>query len=122
MSADGTLMSVIRTSLSLIGFGFTIYQFLRQLREEPRFASAIPGRHFGISLVFLGIAVLVFGILYHMQFMYRLRMLRKNMIAEGLLHQDVPMPISLTLIAAVLLLMLGFAAIVSMIYHVGPLE
>ncbi len=27
MSADRTLMSVIRTSLSLIGFGFTIFQF-----------------------------------------------------------------------------------------------
>jgi putative membrane protein len=30
MSADRTLMSVVRTSLSLIGFGFTIYQFFRR--------------------------------------------------------------------------------------------
>ena len=29
MSADRTLMSIIRTSLSLISFGFTIFQFFR---------------------------------------------------------------------------------------------
>jgi putative membrane protein len=41
MSADRTLMSVIRTSLSLIGFDFTIFQFLRdcfRVGDVPRSA------------------------------------------------------------------------------------
>ena len=33
---DRTLMAVIRTSLSLIGFGFTIFQFFQKLREAGR--------------------------------------------------------------------------------------
>ena len=122
MSADNTLMSVIRTSLSLIGFGFTIYQFFRKLREDPTVAGALPARHFGVSLVGLGITMLTLGIVYHLQFMYALRNLRKTMIADGLLHGEVRIPVSLTLIVAFLLLMLGIASMVSIIYHVGPLD
>ena len=33
LSADRTLMSVIRTSLSLIGFGFTIFQIFQKLHD-----------------------------------------------------------------------------------------
>ena len=36
MSADRTLMSVIRTSLSLISFGFTIFQVFEKLRRPAR--------------------------------------------------------------------------------------
>jgi putative membrane protein len=42
MSADRTLMSVVRTSLSLIGFGFTIFQFFRYLRQSVEAAQKIP--------------------------------------------------------------------------------
>ena len=34
LSADRTLMSVIRTALSLISFGFTIYQVFQKLQGE----------------------------------------------------------------------------------------
>jgi len=122
MSADRTLMSIVRTSLSLIGFGFTIYQFFHKLREDPKFAEALPARHFGVSLVILGIAMLTLGILYHLKFMYDLRTMRRNMITAGLLHGDTPIPVSLTLVTAFLLLMLGIASIVSMLFHVGPLQ
>src|SRR4249920_1248776 len=84
MSADRTLMSIIRTSLSLIGFGFTIYQFFHKLREDPKFAVAIPARHFGVSLVVLGVTMLTLGILYHLKFMYDLRTMRRNLITAGL--------------------------------------
>jgi putative membrane protein len=122
MSADRTLMSVIRTSLSLIGFGFTINQFFHKLREDPKFAETLPARHFGISLVVLGVVMLTLGILYHLQYMYKLRTMRRNMIAAGLLHGDTPIPVSLTLIIAFLLLMLGISSFLSMVYHVGPLD
>lgn len=120
MSADRTLMSVIRTSLSLISFGFTIYQFAQKLRDQNLLTSAAPERNFGTALVGLGIALLVLGILYHVQFMLGLRAERRAMVAADLIHGESGFPPSLTLITAVLLLVIGIAAIVSMIFHIGP--
>jgi uncharacterized membrane protein YidH (DUF202 family) len=73
MSADRTLMSVIRTSLSLIGFGFTIYQVFQKAHEAGMLKASSAALHFGIALVVLGIAMLVVGIGYHVVFMYGLR-------------------------------------------------
>jgi putative membrane protein len=120
MSADRTLMSVIRTALSLIGFGFTIFQFFEKLREAGTLSSAHAARNFGITLVALGIAMLVLGIVYHLQFMLGLRHARHEMTAEGLIHGESRFPPSLTLITAIVLLIVGVAAIVSMLFSVGP--
>ena len=120
MSADRTLMSVIRTSLSLIGFGFTIYQFFAKLQESNVLKSAHAARNFGSSLVWLGIAMLVLGIGYHVVFMLGLRRERDRMKAAGLIHAESGYPVSLTLIVAVLLLGIGILAVVSMWLHVGP--
>ncbi len=121
MSADRTLMSVIRTSLSLIGFGFTIFQFFEKLHEGNLVSSGShAARHFGIALVVLGIAMLVIGIIYHVQFMRELRVERNNMTADGLIHGESHFPPSLTLITAAILLLIGIAAIVSMLFQIGP--
>ena len=121
MSADRTLMSVIRTALSLIGFGFTIFQFFGHLVESHTLAldSRAP-RNFGIALVGLGVAMLVLGIAYHVRFMRELRLERHRMTAGGLVHGESSYPVSMTLIVALLLLLLGLLAIVSMIFNVGP--
>lgn len=120
MSADRTLMSVIRTSLSLIGFGFTIFQFFEKLREAGTLSSAHAARNFGITLVALGIGMLVLGIVYHVQFMLGLRHVRHEMTEDGLVHGESRFPVSLTLVTAVVLLIVGVAAIVSMIFDAGP--
>jgi putative membrane protein len=120
MSADRTLMSVIRTSLSLIGFGFTIYQVFEKLRDAGTLKHAAAPRNFGVALVALGILMLIGGIIYHLQFMYGLRETRKAMTAEGLIHGESHFPISLTLITAVILLLVGVAAIISMLFQIGP--
>ncbi len=39
---------------------------------------------------------------------------------DGLIHGETSFPVSLTLMTALLLLVIGVAAIVSMIFHVGP--
>jgi putative membrane protein len=116
LSADRTLMSVIRTSLSLIGFGFTIYQFFEKLKDSSVLPAAHAPRNFGIALVALGIGMLVLGIVYHLQFMTGLRKTRAAMTAEGLIHGESHFPTSLTLIAALILLAIGIAAIVSMVF------
>jgi putative membrane protein len=120
MSADRTLMSVIRTSLSLIGFGFTIFQFFQKLRDAGTLAHAAAPRNFGISLVALGIVVLIGGIIYHSQFMLHLRHQRDAMVADGLVHGESQFPVSLTLLTAIILLLIGIFAIVSMIFNIGP--
>ena len=120
MSADRTLMSVIRTSLSLIGFGFTIAQVFEKLRDQDIIKKAAAPRNFGLALVALGIVMLVLGIGYHVQFMMGLRRLRESMRAEGLVHGETVFPVSLTLVTALVLLLIGVAAIVSMAFRVGP--
>jgi putative membrane protein len=120
MSADRTLMSVIRTSLSLISFGFTIFQVFQKLRDQELVTSAAAARNFGVALVGLGITMLVIGIIYHVQFMLELRRHREAMAADGLIHAESRFPPSLTLITAVILLLIGFGAIASMVFRVGP--
>jgi len=115
MSADRTLMSVMRTALSLIGFGFTIFQFFQKMRDADVLHRVNAPRNFGISLVVIGIGMLIFGIIYHVQFMIGLRKTREEMTAEGLIHGESVFPTSLTLITAVILLLVGIAAVVSML-------
>ena len=113
MAADRTLMAVIRTALSLITFGFTVYQVFRKLAEANVLRGGEAARHFGMSLVFLGIAMLVLGIGYHLMFMLGLRQLRGRMKGGGILHGESTFPASLTLIVAIALLFIGIAAALS---------
>lgn len=120
MSADRTLMSVIRTSLSLISFGFTIAQVFEKLREHDVITHAGAARNFGVALVALGIAMLIGGIIYHVQFMLGLRDERAAMTEAGLVHGESRFPPSLTLVTALVLLLIGIFAIVSIMFRVGP--
>ena len=121
LSADRTLMSVIRTALSLIGFGFTIYQVFHKAAEAGMLKSSSAPLNFGVALVLLGIAMLAAGIFYHLKFMVGLRREREQMKSDGLIHAESVYPVSLTLIVALLLLLIGVLAILSMVYGVGPL-
>jgi len=121
MSADRTLMSVIRTSLSLISFGFTIFQlFLKLAQAKVLEEGGGVARGFGVSLVLLGIAMLVCGIGFHVAFMRGLRKERREMAAEGLIHAQSAFPVSLTLIVALAMLLIGLIAIGDMVIGFGP--
>ena len=123
MSADRTLMSIIRTALSLISFGFTIFQVFQKLKQAQLLdgASRAP-RNFGLALIFLGVGMLALGIAYHASFMLELRRQRRQLKADGLVHGESQYPVSLTLIVAVLLMLIGLLAIVSMVFNVGPFD
>ena len=61
LAVERTLMAWNRTSLSLIGFGFTIYQFLKKLQEivEPSgLLRPQAPRNFGLAFVVAAKAVL----------------------------------------------------------------
>src|SRR5690349_6241160 len=117
MSADRTLTAVIRTSLSLIGFGLTTYQFFRYPRETVGALHLLRGeapRNFGMALVLLGVVMLSLGVWKHIAFMLELRAERKTFVDRGLIPGDDKFPVSITLVTATLLLALGLVAIVGM--------
>lgn len=120
MSADRTLMSVIRTSLSLLSFGFTIYQVFQKAEEQHVVRSSHAARHFGATLIYLGVGMVAVGIAFHIQFMLGLRRERDQMREEGLVHAQSTFPVSYTLVIAILLLFLGLALIANLLFGVGP--
>ena len=122
MSADRTLMSVIRTSLSLIGFGFTIFQIFQKMYDAKLLPTITPARHFGTALLVLGCIMLVAGIGYHIAFMIGLRKERIAMRDDGLIHAQSHFPVSLTLMTAFLLLLIGVLAMTSVVFQLGPFD
>ena len=62
MSIERTAMSWVRTSLALIGFGFTIYQVLRSMNETAPFRGDAP-RNLGLALIALGVIALLLALL-----------------------------------------------------------
>lgn len=123
MSADRTLMSVMRTSISLISFGFTIFQVFGHLRDMNVLAKTSQApRNFSIALVTIGIIMLALGIIYHIQYMVALRNERREMTQQKLIHGQSPYPVSLTLLVATMVLMLGLLAIASMVFNIGPFD
>jgi putative membrane protein len=71
--------------------------------------------------VYLGLAMLVVGIGYHIMFMLALRRERDTLKRAGLIRAQSQFPVSLTLMVAVLLLCVGIMAIVAMLTGAGPL-
>ena len=119
MSSDRTLMSVIRTSLSLIGFGFTVHEVFRKAAEAGTISDAASARVFGLSLLVLGILLLAGGIARHVQFALALRRRRGSMIGDHLIHGEMDYPVSMTLVTAILLLLVGLLAVASVVFDVG---
>jgi len=61
LSVERTLMSWVRTSVSLIGFGFTIVQFFEHLHSEvvaPALRPQAP-RYLGLALIAAGVVALL---------------------------------------------------------------
>ena len=116
MGADRTLMAEIRTALSLIGFGFTLYEAFRSLGDSGVLAGTVSPRNFGLVLILLGVAILLGGIWRHVQFAQELRARRKMMIGEGLIHGDSAYPVSVSLLVAIGLMFVGLAAAANIIF------
>ena len=119
--SDRTLMAVMRTSISLIGFGFSIYSFFSKVTKVP--GVALPEhapRNFGLTLIVLGVLILSWGIVTHYLFARRLFARRLRLQALGLIrHADKPHTTAMGLVALVLLLV-GALVLFNLVAHTGP--
>ncbi len=116
-------MAVQRTALSMIGFGFTIYSFFRSIIDKGVLGKALPSAapaRFGLTLISLGVIALALGIANHYRYMRELRDQRADLIAKGFMTGTDSFPVSLALVVAFLLLLLGLVAILSIIFRAGP--
>ena len=63
MAADRTLMAWIRTSLSMLSFGFTIYKFLETAAQQGALARPESPQRVGLFLAAMGTASMILGVL-----------------------------------------------------------
>ena len=103
-ASERTMMAVLRTSLSLISFGFTIYKVFESVIHSMGDASPFRfkgPRRFGMTLVGIGLFVLIAGGWQHWLFLRELKR-----------EANVPFPWSVSLVAAFLLTITGIVVFV----------
>lgn len=123
MSADRTQMSVLTTSLSLIGFGFTIHKVFQEIGKAAGQTHAFgpPGRNFGLLLVTLGIGLLTAGLIN--RYLYTRGLIRRwqGLYGERLLLRAPPThKISPNMVVSVLLLLGGLLVVLGIVLRSGP--
>ena len=73
MAADRTLMAWIRTSLSLLSFGFTIYKILQEVEKTVSLPRENSPRNVGTVLAVAGTMAMVMGTIEYWQTLHELR-------------------------------------------------
>ena len=104
LSVERTMMSWVRTAVSLIGFGFAIVQFFERLQQMPGTQAAlVPAapKYLGLALISCGIVALIISI---WQYNWTVRYLRSGSFAkvagmkEGMQSPVIAVAVLLTLI------------------------
>ena len=111
LAAERTLMAWVRTALSMIGFGFTIYKFLQFVQEQSTLPVVRPNtpRNVGLALVGMGTFAIIIACVQHWEYIKKLR-------------PDQPSkPWDLAFIVACFIGILGLLMFGSIILRAGPL-
>ena len=120
VTLDQSLMSAIRTSLSLIGFGFAMVLFFHQLGNEVGANLQVPARNFGLSLVAMGVGLITIGLIGHRRRFKSLRARMDELHSRRLLFEGCPHKGSPIAILAMLLLLSGLLVMLGILVRVGP--
>ncbi len=111
MAAQRNLMAWLRTALSMISFGFTIYKFLQVFQAQSQVPVLYPdaARNFGLALIGIGTLALLVACVQHWKYVKKLR-------------ADRPYnPWDLTTIVAIVIGLFGLLVFTSMLIRSGPL-
>ena len=114
MSTERTLMSWNRTSLSLITFGFTIYQFFQHFQEVtvgPNAVDPEAPRNLGLTLIIIGTLGTLLALGHYVQMVRYLRGAEFKAIG---LRPGLPHP-GLTFLVALLSALIGIFTTVWML-------
>ena len=116
LAVERTLMAWLRTSVSLIGFGFTIVQFFDRLENMPgvRPAAVPEAPHYlGLSLIFCGVMALVVSLSQYWSVINYLRTGSFAVIA-GIENMRTPLaPVA----TAFLLIFIGLSALLAVLFR-----
>jgi putative membrane protein len=115
LSVERTMMSWIRTAVSLIGFGFAIVQFFERLRQmsvaETTYFPEAP-KYLGLSMIACGVLALLISI---WQYRWTVNYLRSGSFAPiAGLKEGMHSPI---IAVAVLLICIGLFAFGAVLLH-----
>jgi putative membrane protein len=118
MSIERTLMSWVRTAVSLIGFGFTIVQFFERFNSMPGVSPAHrpqAPRQLGLTLIAIGVVVLIISTL---QYRRTVLYLNGKEFAPILAEQESGRPVILQtplMVAALTLTFVGVFAFIAVL-------
>lgn len=110
---ERTMMSWIRTAVSLIGFGFTIVQFFQRLQDIPGAKLALhpaAPRYLGLALIGCGVGALVISV---WQYHWTIRYLWSGSFAAiaGMTSEGLQTPLYTITFALILIGVFAFGAV-----------
>ena len=113
LAVERTLMAYLRTSVSLIGFGFGIVQFFDRLEQMPganpaRFPEA--ARDLGLALIFCGVMAAIISV-YEYRWMIRYLWSETFVSIAGLRNEKMRTPLYATSIVLILIGIFAFFAV-----------
>jgi len=110
LAHERTLIAWLRTALSMISFGFTIYKFFQlEIDKTPSLAAGrlLTPRGFALVMIGTGLVALLMSTVQHRQSMQRLR-------AES---GAVIVPVSIATVVAALFSILGVLAFLAVLFQ-----
>ena len=118
LAVERTMMSWVRTAVSLIGFGFAIEQFFERMQQMPGTQPAMlpdAPKYLGLALIFCGVLALVISI---WQYRWTARYLNSGPFAAiaGLKEGGFQSPV---IAVAVLLTCIGLFALGAVLLRIG---
>ena len=110
LAAERTLMGWIRTSFSMMTFGFTIYKVMQEVGQLSAATNApvTQTRHLGLALSALGTVALMIACVQHWKYTRSLR------------HGEASQFLDLTLTVACLVVCLGLLILGGLLLRFGP--